>query len=101
MTNLNDFYLQEHSTSYESGSSIIRFPSTQNGHLIYRNLNDQGEEFLFDSFNITRSKNTVTSENVPILGLYQTETSDLSATPGRIVVYGDSNCLDSSHMKIG
>jgi hypothetical protein len=64
-------------------------------------LNDQGEEFLFDSFNITRIKNTLTTENIPILGLYQTENSDPSSTPGRIVVYGDSNCLDSSHMKIG
>lgn len=30
---------------------------------------------------------------VPILGLYK--------TTGHIIVYGDSNCLDNSHMEIG
>ena len=35
---------------------------------------------------------------VPILGLYQTK-----AKPGggRVVLYGDSNCLDTSHMQKG
>ena len=32
--------------------------------------------------------------NVPILGLYDTPEGG-----GRIVVYGDSNCLDSAHMQ--
>ena len=35
--------------------------------------------------------------DVPILGLYQTESQE----GGRVVVYGDSNCLDSAHMTRG
>lgn len=35
--------------------------------------------------------------DVPILGLYQTEGQE----GGRVVVYGDSNCLDSAHMQRG
>ena len=34
-------------------------------------------------------------KNVPILGLYQTPIKN----GGRIVVYGDSNCLDSAHLQ--
>lgn len=34
-------------------------------------------------------------KQVPILGLYENRSHPLS---GRIAVYGDSNCLDSSHM---
>lgn len=34
--------------------------------------------------------------NVPILGLLQTTAADKS---GRIVIYGDSNCLDTSHLE--
>lgn len=33
----------------------------------------------------------------PVLGLLQTKALDKS---GRIIVYGDSNCLDTSHMEI-
>ena len=33
--------------------------------------------------------------NVPILGLYDRPGAD----GGRVVVYGDSNCLDSAHMQ--
>ena len=41
---------------------------------------------------------TMTAEKVPILGLYQTKVNKGS---GRIVLYGDSNCLDSSHLQKG
>ena len=34
-------------------------------------------------------------KHVPILGLYENRSQPLS---GRIAVYGNSNCLDSSHM---
>ena len=34
-------------------------------------------------------------KNVPILGLYQVPGG------GRIVVYGDSNCLDNAHQQRG
>lgn len=37
-------------------------------------------------------------DKVPILGLYQTPQDSSS---GRIVVYGDSNCLDTAHMQKG
>ena len=39
---------------------------------------------------------TLNADNVPILGLYQTK---LSSRSGRIVLYGDSNCLDNSHLQ--
>lgn len=38
---------------------------------------------------------TETTETVPILGLLQ------SRAAGRVVVYGDSNCLDNSHLQKG
>ena len=39
-----------------------------------------------------------TAESVPILGLYQTKVKPGS---GRVALYGDSNCLDNSHMQKG
>ena len=36
--------------------------------------------------------------DIPILGLHQTTVNPGS---GRVVLYGDSNCLDNSHMKKG
>ena len=47
---------------------------------------------------------TKTEEDVPILGLYQTTHKDGTAhdgKPGRIALYGDSNCLDNAHMEKG
>jgi hypothetical protein len=41
---------------------------------------------------------TETTENVPILGLLQSRAAEKS---GRVVVYGDSNCLDNSHLHKG
>ena len=38
------------------------------------------------------------TDNVPVLGLYQTKGPKGS---GRLVVYGDSNCLDNSHLQKG
>lgn len=40
---------------------------------------------------------TVVVENVPILGLYQLPAEG----GGRVVLYGDSNCLDDSHRQKG
>ena len=40
---------------------------------------------------------TKTEENVPILGLYD----PLDGRGGKIVLYGDSNCLDNAHMEKG
>ena len=33
---------------------------------------------------------------IPVLGFYQTKANKESG--GRIVVYGDSNCIDSAHL---
>jgi hypothetical protein len=41
---------------------------------------------------------TQTKEGVPILGMYQTTTQPGG---GRIALYGDSNCLDTSHIQKG
>lgn len=41
---------------------------------------------------------SVLNENVPILGVYQTV---VQPSGGRVVLYGDSNCLDNSHMQKG
>jgi hypothetical protein len=49
-----------------------------------------GEEVL--------GQETETTESVPILGLLQSKASEKS---GRVVVYGDSNCLDNSHLQKG
>lgn len=58
-------------------------------HLLQINSNhtiNSGEEIL-------ESDKSGLEEKVPILGLYK--------STGNIVLYGDSNCLDSNHMEIG
>uniref|UniRef100_A0A8C7Y5H3 Membrane-bound transcription factor site-1 protease n=1 Tax=Oryzias sinensis TaxID=183150 RepID=A0A8C7Y5H3_9TELE len=78
-----DFSLADHDMYYASGCSIARFP--EDGIVIAKNLKDQGLEVL--------KQETAVVEGVPILGLYQTP----SEGGGRIVLYGDSNCIDDSH----
>ena len=41
--------------------------------------------------------NSVTVHDVPVLAFYQTP----GQGSGRIVVFGDSNCLDSAHLQKG
>ena len=72
---------------YASGTSLLKFPS--NGIVVKQTLNDQGYE-------VTAGK-TKTVSDVPILGLYQTTPED----GGRIVLYGDSNCLDGAPLQRG
>lgn len=97
-----------------------RFP--KDGVILYAELQDQGREFLLE-------KESGTPNLVPILGLLQVtsenavkvthndETHDQVAQtderqeknrakermsnvlPGRLVVYGDSNCIDDSHLQ--
>lgn len=80
---------------YASGTSIVRFP--KDGLLVVENLKDQGYE--------VDSGVSVSAANVPVLGIYQTQTpvrEDNTTVPsGRIVLYGDSNCIDGSHMQKG
>ncbi|XP_049814659.1 membrane-bound transcription factor site-1 protease isoform X1 [Schistocerca nitens] len=80
------YTIGDHDMYYASGTSIIRFP--ENGTVIFQKLKDQGHEVLVEDSSV--------SENVPILGLLQTKASEKS---GRIVIYGDSNCLDNSHLE--
>jgi membrane-bound transcription factor site-1 protease len=76
--------LAEHGVYYASGTSIAKFP--RDGLIITKDLHDQGHEVLNGAIKDVK--------DVPIMGLYQT-----LGAGGRIALYGDSNCLDSSHMQ--
>jgi len=89
-----EFSIGEHSAIYASGTSIIKFPSSNKSFLVLKKLNDQGREFLLDAANISHP--FFEKELVPILGLYQIPIENFK-NPGRIAVFGDSNCLDSAH----
>ncbi|XP_021787905.1 membrane-bound transcription factor site-1 protease isoform X3 [Papio anubis] len=78
-----EFTLANHDMYYASGCSIAKFP--EDGVVITQTFKDQGLEVL--------KQETAVVENVPILGLYQIPAEG----GGRIVLYGDSNCLDDSH----
>ncbi|CAH0547704.1 unnamed protein product [Brassicogethes aeneus] len=80
------FKLNDHDMYYASGTSIKKFP--EEGVLIAASLNDQGVQIIGE----------VDTEKykVPVLGLLQSKSTDKS---GRIVVYGDSNCIDGSHIE--
>ncbi|RZF34472.1 hypothetical protein LSTR_LSTR014091 [Laodelphax striatellus] len=80
------FTLNENTVNYASGTTIARFPDS--GVVLAFALQDQGAELLGSKTKIT--------EKVPILGLLQTQSM---AKSGRIVIYGDSNCLDNSHLQ--
>lgn len=75
-----------HAMYYASGTSLIRFPE-KHSTVVRVKLNNQGKEVLDGS--------TEPEEGVPILGLYAPE----AHKTGRLAVYGDSNCLDSAHMR--
>ncbi|XP_075693673.1 membrane-bound transcription factor site-1 protease isoform X1 [Rhinoderma darwinii] len=77
-----DFTMANHDMYYASGCSIAKFP--EDGTVLAQTFKDQGLEVLKQETSIV--------ENVPVLGLYQTPPGG-----GRIVLYGDSNCLDDSH----
>ncbi|KAG1681669.1 Membrane-bound transcription factor site-1 protease [Nymphon striatum] len=83
-----EFSLCGHDMYYATGTSIASFP--EDGVVVRRTLKDQGNEVIQGSVQ--------TVHNIPILGLYQNKTKPNSAE-GRIVLYGDSNCLDSSHLQ--
>jgi len=77
--------LGNHDTLFSSGSALVRFPP--DGVLVSAQLMDQGEEILAGK---------ETKDTHPILGLYQTRSS---AKGGRVVAYGDSNCVDGAHLQ--
>ncbi|KAK0161115.1 hypothetical protein PV327_009627 [Microctonus hyperodae] len=105
------FTLGQHSpVTFASGTTIARFP--EDGIVLYFELHDQGEELLTD-------KSSDLLSLVPIIGLLQTKiqlssketdidenidgfeegNEQKTINGGRIVVYGDSNCIDDSHIK--
>lgn len=88
-----DFKIGTHDMYYASGASIVKFP--KDGLLLVEDLKDQGHE--------VESGDTVNAANVPILGLYQSRSalpeSNQTTPSGRITLYGDSNCLDGSHLQ--
>lgn len=90
-----DFNLGDHDMYYATGTSLAQFPSE--GTVVRKTLNDQGKEML--------EAETESVPDVPILGLLQTkgngeDSNDISfQQSGRLVVYGDSNCLDNSHLQ--
>eukprot|EP00092_Neocalanus_flemingeri_P107767 GFUD01138329.1.p1 GENE.GFUD01138329.1~~GFUD01138329.1.p1 ORF type:complete len:1040 (-),score=318.65 GFUD01138329.1:275-3394(-) len=77
--------LGSHDAQFSSGSPLVRFPP--DGVVITPQLRDQGREVLGGSNDLT--------VKLPVLGLYQTRAS---STGGRVVVYGDSNCIDGAHL---
>lgn len=87
-----EYKLNEHLINYASGTSLFRFPQSNSSYVLYRDLKDQGEEFL--------KLKQIDSTQVPILGLHQVMINGEHES-GRVVVYGDSNCLDSSHIQKG
>ncbi|CAK9813875.1 Membrane-bound transcription factor site-1 protease [Anthophora quadrimaculata] len=114
------FTLGQHPpVTFASGTTITRFP--KDGVILYAELHDQGQELLLES----ESRSTLA---VPILGLFQTNGNkgnkeiyndnysnniiaekenmeknnikdQANIVSGRIVVYGDSNCIDDSHLQ--
>ncbi|KAL0128343.1 hypothetical protein PUN28_003553 [Cardiocondyla obscurior] len=112
------FTLGQHApVTFASGSTITRFP--KDGIILYAELYDQGQELL--------EKESGTPKLVPILGLLQVinekdvemahddkinnkidqanqsdeknPIKEQTSTSGRLVVYGDSNCIDDSHLQ--
>ena len=100
-----DFSLATRTVSYLSGAGIAQWP--KDGQLIARELTNQGRlsilyrsthlVILFITGSEVISGSSVTIEDVPVLGFYQTP----QESGGRIVLYGDSNCLDSAHLHRG
>lgn len=80
-----NFKLNDHDMYYASGTSIRKFP--ENGLVVSAKLKDQGLQIL--------GENEEKLYDVPILGLLQSK----SEKGGRVIVYGDSNCIDSSHLE--
>ncbi|XP_047170955.1 subtilisin-like protease SBT6.1 isoform X2 [Vigna umbellata] len=81
-----DFSLLGEQNRYASGTNIVRFP--RGGYVHSFPFLDSSESGATQSVLLTSGS---TKADSPILGL-------MTIGEGRIAVYGDSNCLDSSHM---
>ncbi|GAB2219758.1 hypothetical protein Drorol1_Dr00007395 [Drosera rotundifolia] len=79
-----DFTMDGAQSRYASGTNIVKFPAAGYLHSFpFLDSSDSGGTHVLAS--------SFTKEDLPILGF-------LELGEGRISVYGDSNCLDSSHM---
>ncbi|RAL53760.1 hypothetical protein DM860_004231 [Cuscuta australis] len=80
-----DFVIDGEQSRYASGTDIVKFP--RGGYLHSFPFLDSSESGATQNVLLSGT----TKANTPILGLVE-------AGKGRIAAYGDSNCLDSSHM---
>eukprot|EP00257_Ricinus_communis_P014111 XP_015571710.1 subtilisin-like protease SBT6.1 isoform X1 [Ricinus communis] len=81
-----DFSIDGEQSRYASGTDIVRFPS--GGYVHCFPFLDSSESGATQNVLLTSG---MLKADSPILGLVE-------VGQGRIAVYGDSNCLDSSHM---
>ena len=56
-----------------------------------------GYQYLVSGYEVIKGESQ-NSERVPVLGMYQPTSQEGS---GRLALYGDSNCLDNSHLQKG
>eukprot|EP01087_Luapelamoeba_hula_P020230 TRINITY_DN6871_c0_g1_i1.p1 TRINITY_DN6871_c0_g1~~TRINITY_DN6871_c0_g1_i1.p1 ORF type:complete len:1117 (+),score=136.46 TRINITY_DN6871_c0_g1_i1:101-3451(+) len=95
------FPSQEEKALFASGTAIASFPA--GGRLIFMDLFDQTQEIL---------ESVPVKDHVPVLGLLSlrdakgpsvgtTSTAGKSTNraPGRMVVFGDSSCIDDAHQR--
>ncbi|XP_077210082.1 SITE-1 protease [Tasmannia lanceolata] len=80
-----DFSIDGEQSHYASGTDIVRFP--EGGYLHSFQFQDNSESGATQNI----LPNSIMKVDSPILGLVE-------VGGGRVAVYGDSNCLDSSHM---
>ncbi|TMW46249.1 hypothetical protein DOY81_008671 [Sarcophaga bullata] len=118
------FRIGEHNIYYGSGSTLGKFPQTPNNIIISANLYDQGHEIITS---LQPPKNNRIKKFVPVIGLFQMQyhtemlktkpenfsaESDMNANTkgerksnlnkghsGRLVIIGDSNCIDSTFIQ--
>ena len=77
---------------YASGTILKKFPS--DGNVFVTKMLDQGGQVLYQKSENGEPK-VPEYKDVAVLGI----TEKYGPKSGRIGVYGDSNCLDSAHMK--
>jgi hypothetical protein len=111
------FKMGDHAMYYASGTSITRFPKNNSTILIDQTLSNQGIELLKQpppngqqkEKEPEKGKFKKVMQPAVILGLMQTQHlsnrieeglgKGWKSGSGRLAVYGDSNCLDSTHME--
>lgn len=80
-----DFSVTGEQSRYASGTNIVKFP--RGGYVHSFPFSDESESGATQNILVS----STTKADTPILGF-------LEVSIGRVAVYGDSNCLDSSHM---